>query len=189
MDGRLSLERAETQRTTGERGWVVAALCSVVLVIVLIYLFTTQTIKKDKRLIARGLVQGLSLALDTYRDTYGSYPWPQPGEVSPTTTIDPILVYRALTGGGASRPEGSTDLRIHEVRPCYVRKEMVTDGWGNPIRFRVSPSTYKAVVWSCGPDGEDDTNDGSSRDPKQPQSYYCWPKGDTGDDIVSGVDH
>jgi len=40
------------------------------------------------------------------------------------------------------------------------------------------------VIWSCGGNGKDETNDGDSPDPaKFPKTYYVFGKGDTGDDI------
>jgi len=42
------------------------------------------------------------------------------------------------------------------------------------------------VIWSCGPDGKDDTNDGVSPDPaKFPKTYYWFGTGRKSDDLTN----
>jgi len=73
----------------------------------------------------------------------------------------------------------------------YLPKQSVKDGavvdsWDHEIMFRVNPKDGFAVIWSCGPNGRDDTNDGVSPDPvKFPKTYYWFGTGEKGDDITN----
>lgn len=126
-------------------------------------------------------IDRLQVACAGYRLDNGTYPWPLPSAVTPTTTISTGEVCAILRG-----ERGGNQIYLGDIPKKFLRNGTVVDRWGHEIMIRVDPATMKPVVWSCGPDGKDDTNDGESPDPaKFPKSYYWFGKGDTGDDIVS----
>jgi hypothetical protein len=113
------------------------------------------------------------------------YPWAGPEEVRAETAIESKQVYAEMRGRSAAPL-----LRFGTLWPCQPPSWAVADGcfvdaWGRPLQFRVDPETLEAVVWSCGPDGVDDTNDGVSPNPEcLPKAYYLFGTGKKSDDIV-----
>jgi hypothetical protein len=116
-------------------------------------------------------------------------PWPRPEAVTIDTVIDPREVYRELCGRGEKKY-----FRFGMPMRCPVPSWAVADGcfvdaWGRPIQFRMDPDSLAPVVWSYGPDGVDDTNDGASADPVRfPKTYYCFSTGRKSDDIVERLE-
>ncbi len=78
---------------------------------------------------------------------------------------------------------------VHDLRLACENFRLVNGQypWGAPPAVTAtSEIAGKAVIWSCGPNGVDETNDGKSPDPaKYPKGYYWFGKGDTGDDITN----
>jgi hypothetical protein len=99
--------------------------------------------------------------------------------------IDGKEVYAELRGLPGAKLNTAKDY-LGEVQKRFLKKGALVDEWGCEILFRVDPKTDQAVIWSCGPNGIDETNDGDSPDPAEfPKGYYWFGKGDTGDDITS----
>jgi len=129
----------------------------------------------------KGLVARMRMACDVYSILFSAYPWTSPTEVTGSTRIVNREVYTQLQRAFAAERES-----VCTLEPQFLHDGTIVDQWGREIQFRVDPKTMKPVVWSCGRDGKDDTNDGESPDPaKLPKTYYWFGRGDTGDDIVS----
>jgi len=144
---------------------------------------------------ARYRVTEVARGCERFREKYGQYPWPRAGGPWSLVKIDPVAVTDELWGSVDAKI--NRDRRVFCGDPCAVKPfhfrasslprgtTAFVDPWGQPILFRVDPTNGAAVVWSCGPNGKDDTNDGVSPDPvKQPKSYFLWGKGGYADDIV-----
>jgi len=131
------------------------------------------------------LVRELELQLASYRLEQSRFPWAKPAEVSESTVIDAAQVCAELRGDKTKATINKTQDYLKGIPLKFIKDGRIVDPWGNEIRFRVN-STLDPVIWSCGPDGKDDTNDGVSPDlKKKPQGYYWFGKGDTGDDITN----
>jgi hypothetical protein len=129
------------------------------------------------------LVYSIQIACENYRLNSGQYPWLKPSEVTGTTEIRGRDVYVELRGLAGPKTRIKLDY-LGEVRKEFLKNGALVDSWGHEILFRVDPKTGKPVIWSCGENGIDETNDGESPDPaKYPKGYYWFGKGDTGDDI------
>ncbi|MHC4915610.1 MAG: DUF2207 family protein [Planctomycetota bacterium] len=135
-------------------------------------------------------VRELAGACESFRKHYGRYPWPEDGRAA----IDPVAVARELTGssGATVNKEGiGFAVGLRHTNPEALARHWSAafmDGYERPIQYRVDPATGKAVVWSCGENGKDETNDGESPDPaKKPKAHYWYGKGDFGDDVVAGA--
>lgn len=115
------------------------------------------------------------------------FPWPKPEEVTSETVINAkqVAVELGLTPGTKRCKDF---FWLSSVPRWCLTNGRVVDGWGNEVRFRVDPATGDAVIWSCGPDGKDDTNDGVSPDPVRfPQTYYWFGTCQRSDDLVMRV--
>jgi len=129
------------------------------------------------------LVALLGSACASFRVLTGQYPWPKPDSVTATTEIKGSDVYIELCGLPGAKINTSRHL-IAEVDKHLLKNGALVDTWGHEIMFRVDPATMKPVIWSCGRDGKDDTNDGVSPDPvKFPKTYYWFGTGRKSDDI------
>jgi len=72
------------------------------------------------------------------------------------------------------------------VKKRWLKNGTLVDNWGREIMFRVDPEKLAPVIWSCGADGKDDTNDGVSPDPaKFPKTYYWFGTGRKSDDLTN----
>ncbi len=164
---------------------VLGCLGMVVLVVVLVALIVgvLGPQRGSHPVAVSSLVKELELAGMNFRLEYGRYPWAKPGEVTAATTIDPRQVYAELKGRGKIN---SIQDYLGKLPEEFLKDGRIVDAWGNPIQFRVNPDSLEPVVWSFGPDGKDNTNDGAAPDPeKQPKGYYWFGAGDTGDDIIN----
>jgi hypothetical protein len=124
----------------------------------------------------RFTIRHLTFACEAYRDRTGECPWPPPPRVQADTTISTREVYAALLGLPVPLLDG--------MPKEFVKDGTLVDHWGRELMIRVDPKTRQPVIWSCGLNGIDETNDGDSPDPtKFPKGYYWFGKGDTGDDI------
>ena len=131
------------------------------------------------------LVDHLRPALAHFRQEHGRYPWPKPEQVTPATEISGATVHTELRALPGATINAQVDF-LGEVRSNFLRNGALLDSWGHEILFRVDPKTGQAVIWSCGPNGIDETNDGASPDPaKLPKGYYWFGNGGTGDDITN----
>ena len=139
---------------------------------------------QQRKKITAMIIRKLRLALESYRLDHGRYPWTIPPKVRPGETIDAAQVYAELRASPNSKINKATDYFMDQAKQ-YIKDGRVVDSWGNEIRFRVDNASLQVIIWSCGPDGKDDTNNGVSPDPAtKPQGYYRFGKDDTGDDIV-----
>jgi hypothetical protein len=131
------------------------------------------------------LVRNLRAACVGFQLDNGQYPWPKPESVTATTEIKGSDVYVELRGlPGAMINTNHIDY-YGVVDKRRVKNGAWVDQWGHEIMFRVDPGTLEPVVWSCGEDGKDDTNDGVSPDPaKFPKTCYWFGTGKMSDDIV-----
>jgi len=132
------------------------------------------------------LVSNLHAACVSYERMNGLYPWPQPYSVTATTEIKGSDVYVELRGLPGAK------INTHHLDYLNVKDKRLekngawVDQWGHEIMFRIDPETLEPVIWSCGPDGKDDTNDGVSPDPaKFPKTYYRFGTGKGSDDITN----
>jgi len=127
----------------------------------------------------------LGLACENFRLENGRYPWAKPDSVTASTEIrgrDVYVELRALPGAEIN----TTQDYLGEVPKRLVKNGAPVDIWGREIMFRVDPKTGKPVIWSCGRDGRDDTNDGPSPDPaKFPKTYYWFSTGQKSDDLTN----
>ena len=131
------------------------------------------------------LVLQLDVACSSFRLLNDQYPWPKPDSVTAATEIRGKDVYIELRGLPGAKINTSRHF-IAEVDIHLLKNGALVDTWGHEIMFRVDPKTLTPVIWSCGPDGKDGTNDGVSPDPaKFPKTYYWFGTGDTGDDITN----
>jgi hypothetical protein len=134
---------------------------------------------------AAWLIQTVRMACEAFRLENGFYPWPKAGETGAAAEIDGRAVYvelRALPGAKVN----TTQDFLGEVPKRSLKHSRLVDPWGHELMIRVDPKTGQPVIWSCGPNGLDDTNDGDSPDPaKFPKGYYWFGKGGTGDDITT----
>jgi hypothetical protein len=134
------------------------------------------------------LTKELDLACGYYRTVHKQYPWAKPDEVKPNAAIDPVKVYAELTGGPGAVLNTTQDY-VGQVSSRVKKNRTFVDHWGRAIQFRVNPQTSEPVIWSCGPNRRDETNDGDSPDSqRKPMGYYWFGKGDFGDDIVVGAE-
>ncbi len=160
---------------------ILAAVAGVVVLVVVKYTGSVRGRAQEVRVSSQ--VKELELSCVNFRLDCGRYPWAKPGEVIATTTIDPQQVYAELKGRGKIN---SIQDYLGKMPERFLKDGRVVDLWGNPIQFRVNPDGLEPVVWSYGPDGKDNTNDGAAPNPrKQPKSYYWYGAGDTGDDITN----
>jgi hypothetical protein len=128
--------------------------------------------------------------LDIYEQTYGQYPWPRSHQVSPWTVIRAEDVCAELIGLPDAKLSGSgSGWDGRQLLSTPIENGVFVDRWKRPFRFRVDPKTLRPIVWSCGANGVDETNNGESPDPvNKPKGYYWYGTGDTGDDIVCTYD-
>ena len=131
------------------------------------------------------LVQELDLACNNFRLENGQYPWAKPDSVTATTEIRCKDVYIELRGLPGAKINTTQDY-LGEVKKRHVKNGTLVDPWGHEIMIRVNPKDGSPVIWSCGKNGKDDTNTGTSPDPvKFPKTYYWFGSGSTGDDITN----
>ncbi|HOX04953.1 MAG TPA: hypothetical protein PK280_01015, partial [Planctomycetota bacterium] len=149
--------------------------------------------KPSEVLGTRCLLNDARLACENFRLEHGQYPWPKPPAVTRALAADPVAdvairgqqVYAEVRGHSGATINTAQDY-LGDVRKTFLKNGALVDSWGREIRFRVNFSGLQAVIWSCGPNGIDETNDGDSPDPaKYPKGYYWFGKGDTGDDITN----
>ncbi len=132
-----------------------------------------------ERLRTNIVVKETKLACGNFKLEFEKYPWD--GKDSAGGEIDPEQVYAELSGRGTINRRYNY---MKKLSKDSVKNGRIVDLWGNELLFRVDPATGDAVIWSCGPDGTDDTNDGASSDPaKKPKTRWWFGKGDTGDDV------
>jgi hypothetical protein len=130
-------------------------------------------------------VAELDLACENFRLENGQYPWAKPSEVTAATEIRGKDVYVELQGLPGATINTSQNY-LGEVKKRQVKNGTLVDNWGHEIMFRVDPEKLTPVIWSCGPDGKDDTNDGVSPDPaKFPKTYYWFGTGRKSDDLTN----
>jgi len=170
------------------KSWVIeltlTATTIVALILTVVFCFSRRN-KPSLVIPTRSVILELNLACDNFRLENGQYPWAKPDSVTATTEIRGKDVYVELRGLPGAKINTTQDY-FGEVKERYLKNGTVVDTWGHEIMFRVDPATMKPVIWSCGPDGKDDTNDGVSPDPaKFPKTYYWFGKGGTGDDITN----
>jgi len=173
------------------KSWVIAltvtATTAVALILTVAFGFIGWN-KPNLVLRTRSVVDELDLACSNFRLENGRYPWAKPDSVTATTEIRCRDVYVELRGLPGAKINTTQDY-FGEVKERYLKNGTVVDTWGHEITFRVDPATMKPVIWSCGRDGKDDTNDGVSPDPaKFPKTYYWFGSGSTGrisDDITN----
>jgi type II secretory pathway pseudopilin PulG len=144
-----------------------------------------QTAEKARWVKTGHLVSDVKLACENFRLEYGQYPWAKPSAADAATIIDGKDVYAELRGLPGAKVNTTQDY-LGEVQQRFLKNGVLVDYWGREILFRVNPNGLQAVIWSCGLNGVDETNDGTSPAPaKFPKGYYWFGKGDTGDDITS----
>jgi hypothetical protein len=135
----------------------------------------------------RPMLQQLFRACENFRLDNGQYPWPKPNEATPTTVISVRDVYIELRALPGAKINTTLDY-LGEVHKDFLKNDTLVDPWGHEIMIRVDPEKGTPVIWSCGKDGKDDTNTGTSPNPiKFPETYYWFGLGNTGDDIVITV--
>ncbi len=136
------------------------------------------------RTLCASLINNAHMACETFRRAKGFYPWDAGKEVTASSEIrgrDVCTELRALPTARIN-----TRQAFIEVGPQLLKDGALVDPWGHEIQFRVDPETGRPVIWSLGPNGINETNDGDSPDPaKLPKGYYWFGRGDTGDDIVA----
>ncbi len=151
----------------------------------LVFKTLRRTTAHGPRVTVGFLITDVRLACENFRLETGRYPWVKADEVTAATEIDIRDVYAELRGLPEAKLNTSQDY-LGDVRKRFLRDGMLVDLWGHAIMIRVDPKTGQAVIWSCGPNGVDETNDGGSPDPaKLPKGYYWFGKSDTGDDITT----
>lgn len=124
------------------------------------------------------VVMEAGLACINFRLEFEKYPWDAKDNAG--GEIDPEQVYAELSGQGAINRQIDYTKRLS----ASVKNGKIVDIWGKELLLRVDPATGGPVIWSCGPDGVDNTNDGASSDPaKKPKTRWWFGEGDTGDDI------
>jgi prepilin-type N-terminal cleavage/methylation domain-containing protein len=138
------------------------------------------------------LVGVCKVACEEYVGEINVYPWCKPVDVRKHMAASrPDLVeiktrdvYLELSGQGKRNSKENYLDSVHRgmIKDLGSGRTLV-DAWGHEIRFRVNLKTGRPVIWSLGPNGKDETNDGTTSDPvKEPQIYYLFTSGGNGDD-------
>ena len=153
----------------------------------------SHAISEATRLRAQAVLDKCSAALGMYRNDHSGLPWTKAAEVKALMSagkaaqveIKTSAVLAELRGRGSLNKTADylSGLESRHVQDLGAGPTLV-DAWGREIRFRVDPATGEPVVWSVGPNGVDETNNGVSPDPVgQPQIYYVFTVGKGGDDL------
>jgi hypothetical protein len=123
------------------------------------------------------------VAISNYKLEFGCYPWPADDGKSASPAIDMKSVAAELCGTSEAKKNRKTNY-LGNVSSGQIVNGEIVDPWGNPIQLRIKITTYRPLMWSFGPNGKDDTNDGvAPASGKKPKSYYLYQKGLRGDDI------
>jgi hypothetical protein len=99
-----------------------------------------QKIERTKRTLA-----SVSVCLDAYRAVYKEYPQPAETIHSGETSLSIESLQKPLS-------------QFLPLPPEFFRNGLIVDGWGNPLRCRCDDN--QVHVWSCGPNGIDETGAG-----------------------------
>ena len=156
---------------------------------------------------AKSDLQTIALALETFKQKYGDYPWLQTTDEKDTTQADRDL-YEALTGQLVlNKPRGSNttfgmnkpqDFEGNDtIAPPLIDENLIEasggtgseyfiDPWGNPYKYYYKTSASDSwnhtgfILLSIGPDRENDShNDFTSGDfPISANDYYDLGSGD-----------
>jgi type II secretory pathway pseudopilin PulG len=145
--------------------------------------------------VSRGAVMKCLEAAGRYRQDHRRYPWCRQADVEKLMREGrPDLVeIRTSEVFAELRGRGSVNRRTDYLQglPPRLISDLgagptLVDAWGREIVIRVSPGDSRPVVYSVGPNGQDETADGTSPEPlKQPDSYYLFKRPGPSDDVPS----
>ena len=186
-------------KRAGRRGFTLIELLVVIFIISLltgiIIPIISHAIYKTNLARTRMLLGQCEAACGNFFDTYNRYPWMKSAEVKKKMQAGKAAEVEIMTSQVLSELRGQGALNISAdylgtVKSRYIKDlgdgPTLVDPWGREISIRIDPKTLELVFWSVGRDGKDDTNDGASPDPvAEPDIYYYFEQGDSGDDIRS----
>jgi hypothetical protein len=122
-------------------------------------------------------VDDVDLACSKYYLEHGRWPW---AEAKSTEGLDIRDVITELRGS----QKGSFNTTDFFALTGLQTPPKCRDAWGNLLMIRVCPTTGRPVIWSCGWNGRDETNDGWSADERLTEGRFFYRgKSGTGDDI------
>jgi prepilin-type N-terminal cleavage/methylation domain-containing protein len=191
--GRMTAQGASRPRPGSHPGFTLIELLIVIAVIGILvgilFPIAGAAFRHMQRTRVRALVEQLSPVCEQFQMAHGQYPWARPAAVTGATAIRAEEVYAELRAAPGSTINTTHDY-LSGLPAKFIRsvggKDRLVDAWGGDIAFRVNPNGGAPVIWSCGRDGKDDTNDGVSPDPaKFPKTYYWFGTGKKSDDIAN----
>jgi hypothetical protein len=161
--------------------WVIIGILGAVLTVCAICVLPVR--RGNIRVPDLSLSNEVQMACANYSMDFGCLPWESSKGVHAGEFIDPCMVLRKISGvSGTVRNPDNDYLGFASVEKDIVNGILV-DSFGNALLFRTNPKDGKPVVWSCGANGIDETNDGKVLDPSKPRTHYCWRNNDDGDDL------
>ena len=192
-DGGAGRMTARAVRSGSRPGFTLVELLVVIAIIgilaSILFPVAGAALRRADQVRVRALVEQLGPICESFRMDYGQYPWTKATAVTGATVIRGEEVCAELRASPGAVVNTTHDY-LTGVPGTFLRKvggkDRLVDAWGADIMFRVNPNGGAPVIWSCGPDGRDDTNDGASPDPaKFPKTYYWFGTGQKSDDIAS----
>ncbi len=172
---------------------LLVVICIISILMGLVFAIVAAAMNHANKALTRAMVGTVQGALETYKQTYQSYPWLKATEVEKKmlagkageVEIKTAAVYAELSGKG---PVNTAENFLRGVPDRCIRDlgggKTLVDAWGREIKIRVDPNNSEVVVWSVGKNGKDETNDGTTPDAnKRPKIYYLFTSGKDGDDL------
>jgi prepilin-type N-terminal cleavage/methylation domain-containing protein len=201
-EAEILIYHKEVKRTRGKLGFtmielmVVITIIGILLGIVLPVLIAVR--KRAQRVQTISLINECSLASQNYLMEYNQYPWMKKplivtkmnAGLQDEVEIKTYRVMAELTGQGGEVNKTQDFLGavsgkfINEIPVGTDTVRTLVDSWQTELLFRIDPTGGEPVIWSCGENMTDDTNDGTTTDAiKYPQIYYYFGNAGEGDDL------
>lgn len=113
---------------------------------------------------AANMVNALEMAIESFKLDYNQYPW-DPPPLTPAVLASADVIRELMpddpriTTGTVPTHNKKGRSYLRSIKERYIRDGTLTDPWGQEYKFDWDNDNQVLLIYSCGPNGEDDTID------------------------------